>query len=131
MRRPLAALSISLAFTACSGNDAGLPARYRRMAVPLERLRSAEARERGRVLFTAHCALCHGERGDGRGLRAAGFARSPANLTDSSWRRRATARRVFFVIREGVRGTPMPGWPSFEDGEAWDVVAYVLSLGPP
>jgi high-affinity iron transporter len=94
-----------------------------------ERLHSAAARERGRRLFLAHCALCHGERGDGHGMRSAGFAKPPANFTDPAWRRRSTPRRVFFAIREGLRGTPMPSWASLSDEEAWDLAAYVLSLG--
>jgi high-affinity iron transporter len=97
--------------------------------VPEARLRSAEARESGRELFLANCALCHGERGDGHGRRSAGFAKAPANFTDPAWRRAATARRVFFAIREGLRGTPMPAWSTFSDDETWDLVAYVLSLG--
>jgi high-affinity iron transporter len=130
MRWPLAALSISLTFTACSGVDSDLPPPYRGVAVPVERLRSAEARARGRALFTANCALCHGEHGDGRGQRAAGFARPPANFTDPDWRRRTTPRRVFYVVREGVRGTPMPAWTFLGEEDTWDLVAYVLSLGP-
>jgi high-affinity iron transporter len=131
MKRPLAALSILLASTACSRPDSDLPPRYRQLAVPGERLRSAEARARGRSLFVAHCALCHGDQGDGRGLRGSGFSRPPADFTDPDWRSRATPRRVFFVIREGLRGTPMPAWGFLDDGDVWDLTAYVLSLGGP
>ena len=130
MRRLVAALAISLTFTACRGEDATLPPAYRRVEVPTEKLRSADARARGRVLFAANCALCHGETGDGHGQRAAGFAKAPANFTDPYWRRGVTPRRVFFVIREGLRGTPMPSWGYLSEGETWDLVAYVLSLGP-
>jgi mono/diheme cytochrome c family protein len=130
MRRLLSALTISLTLTACRGPDADLPEAYRRVAVPEARLGSPEARARGRALFAADCALCHGERGDGRGRRSSGFAKVPANFTDPAWRRGATPRRVFFAIREGVHGTPMPSWRWLSEGETWDLVAYVLSLGP-
>ena len=130
MRRPLAALTISLTLTACRGPDSGLPEAYRRVVVPEARLASPEARGRGRALFAANCALCHGERGDGRGMRSSGFAKAPASFVDPAWRRGATPRRVFFAIREGVRGTPMPSWDWLSEDEAWDLVAYVLSLGP-
>jgi high-affinity iron transporter len=73
--------------------------------------------------------LCHGERGDGHGQRASGFAKPPADFTDPYWRQRATPRRVFYAVREGVRGTAMPSWDWLSDDEAWDLVAYVLSLG--
>jgi len=129
MRRLLSALTISLTLTACRGPDSDLPEAYRRVDVPEVRLRSAEARANGRALFAANCVLCHGERGDGHGLRSAGFAKAPANFTDPAWRRTATPRRVFFAIREGVHGTPMPSWKWLNESETWDLVAYVLSFG--
>ncbi|HSD67581.1 MAG TPA: cytochrome c [Vicinamibacteria bacterium] len=130
MRRLLAALTISLTLTACRRPESDLPEAYRRVEVPEARLISPGARERGRALFLADCALCHGERGDGHGARSSGFAKAPANFTDPAWRRRATPRRVFFAIREGVRGTPMPSWKWLSESETWDLVAYVLFLGP-
>jgi mono/diheme cytochrome c family protein len=130
MKRLLSALTLSLTFTACSGPDSGLPEAYRRIEVPGARLRASEARASGRRLFLANCVLCHGERGDGHGMRSAGFAKPPANFTDPAWRRGVTPRRVFFAIREGVHGTPMPSWKWLGDDETWDLVAYVLSLGP-
>jgi high-affinity iron transporter len=130
MKRLLAVLTLSLTFTACRGGDSDLPEAYRRLKVPEARLRSPEARTRGRALFAASCALCHGERGDGRGLRSSGFAKAPADFSNPAWRRQARPRRVFFAIREGLRGTPMPAWSSLSDDETWDLTAYVLSLGP-
>ncbi len=44
-----------------------------------------------------------------------------------------TPKRAFYVIREGVRGTPMPAWKILNEDQSWDLVAYVLSvteLGP-
>lgn len=106
-----------------------LPPEYRRLEVPTAVLASSEARARGRVAFLRHCALCHGERGDGGGVRRSALDKPPADLTLPSWRSRATPRRVFFVLREGVRGTPMPAWPGLSEAETWDLVAYVLTLG--
>jgi mono/diheme cytochrome c family protein len=130
MRRLLSALTISLTFTACRGPDSDLPEAYRRLDVPGVRLGSPEARASGRALFLANCALCHGVRGDGRGARSSGFAKAPANFAHPTWRRGTTPRRVFFAIREGVHGTPMPSWKWLSEDETWDLVAYVLSLGP-
>jgi mono/diheme cytochrome c family protein len=129
MRRLATALAISLTFTACRGADSDLPEAYRRIDVPGEHLRAPETIARGRRLFAENCVLCHGERGDGHGRRASGFAKPPADFTDPYWRRRATPRRVYFAIREGVRGTPMPSWRALGDEEIWDLVAYVLTIG--
>jgi mono/diheme cytochrome c family protein len=44
-----------------------------------------------------------------------------------------TPRRVYYVIREGIRGTPMPAWKTLDAEQTWDLVAYVMSvaeLGP-
>ena len=91
---------------------ADLPEPYRSIAVPEERLRSAEARAHGRALFLQHCALCHGERADGRGVRQQALSTPPRDFTDPAWRARTSPRQVFHVIREGSPGTPMPAWKS-------------------
>jgi mono/diheme cytochrome c family protein len=106
-----------------------LPPPYRRLEVPRERLASAEARQRGRLLFLSQCALCHGEHADGRGLRREGLSSPPRDFTDPTWRRRSSPRRVFYTIREGLKGTPMPAWKTLDDGQIWDLTAYLLSAG--
>ena len=127
MRRAiLIALLISLGLSACS-RDGDLPEPYRRLKVPPGLLDSTAARENGRKLFLTSCALCHGEKADGRGVRRKGLSVPPRDFTNPSWRSGTKPRRVFFVIREGVRGTPMPGWKSFSDAQTWDVVSFLLS----
>jgi high-affinity iron transporter len=108
-------------------NPSGLPDEYTDVEVPEARLDSVAARARGRRLFVEHCAICHGERADGQGPRR-NLSRQAANLADQAWRARMTPRRAFYVIREGVRGTPMPAWKVLNEDEAWDLVAYVLSV---
>lgn len=115
------------AFSSCSSPDGQLPLEYRAVAVPEARLATAAARRSGRELFVTHCVLCHGERADGRGVRA-NLSSPPADFTDRHWRARATPRYVYFRVREGVRGTPMPSWRALPEGELWDLVAYVLSV---
>ncbi len=129
MRRALFAAFCLAALPACNP-DADLPESYRRLEVPPGLLDSPAARERGRALYLTACVLCHGEKGDGRGVRREGLSKSPRDFTDSEWRYRTTPRHVFFAIREGIHGTPMAGWKSFTDGQTWDLVAYVLSLAP-
>jgi high-affinity iron transporter len=126
MRRLLpAAGTLLLGLWAC--NPTGLPAEYRNARVPEGSLRSAQARSRGRALFLEHCAICHGERADGRGPRH-NLSQQAADFTNSAWRARMTPRRAFYVIREGVRGTPMPAWKILSEDQGWDLVAYVLSV---
>jgi high-affinity iron transporter len=114
---------------ACGGPDRDLPAAYRRMVVPEAALSDPAVRARGRTLFLEHCALCHGDRGDGHGVRREGLSQPPRDFTSAAWRASTSPRRVFFAIREGLAGTPMPGWKSLSEQDAWDMTAYVLSLG--
>jgi high-affinity iron transporter len=117
-----------LPFMGCSGVDRDLPPAYRRVEVPQARLDSAAAVRHGHQLFLEHCALCHGQRGDGHGERAEGLSTKPADFTSPAWRRQVSPRRVFYTIREGVHGTAMPSWKALDESDAWDLAAYVLSV---
>jgi mono/diheme cytochrome c family protein len=130
-RPPFAILAVALALglAACAGPDADLPISYRFVEVPRERLADPAAAERGAALFREHCAICHGERADGRGVRGSTMAHPPADLTRPDWRRGRTPRRLYFGISEGVRGTPMPAWKAtLEPDEIWDLAAHLLAL---
>jgi len=93
---------------------------------PQEPPASPLARERGRILFRRHCALCHGMNADGHGARAFALDRRPADFTSPAWR--ADAARVRATIRDGLRGTPMPAWPTLTVDEVDDLTGYLLSV---
>lgn len=123
-----AALLTWLVLPGCSDVDRDLPRAYRGVAVPAG-LGSEAARDRGRALFLQHCALCHGVRGDGHGQRREGLDVPPRDFTEPRWHDGSSPRRVFFVIREGIAGTPMAGWKSLSERDAWDLTAFILSIG--
>ena len=126
-----AALAASLSPSGCSLGDHDLPSPYRRLEVPAEALVSRETRNQGRVIFHLHCVLCHGELGDGQGVRARDLSPQPRNFTDAEWQSRTDARRIYYAIAEGRRGTAMPSWkPTLNPSEIWSLVAYVRTLGP-
>ena len=130
MRRLLLiGLSMCLVSPGCADPDGDLPREYRRQTVPEALLASDEARRKGERLFLQNCALCHGERGDGHGIRREGLTRLPRDLTSTAWRRSTSPRRVFYAIREGLPSTPMPNWKALSEQDAWNMTAYVLSLG--
>jgi len=80
---------------------------------------TAQEVARGRSLFEAQCAYCHGADGDGgRG----------ANLARPALRRAPTDEALFRVVNRGVPGTSMPG-NAMSARETWQVVAFVRSLG--
>lgn len=118
-----------LALSACSAENATTSTiDYDQVDVPIARLSSDDARKRGRLIFEQHCALCHGARADGNGVRSKGLSGKPANFTSTDWRNSVTPISVFRVVSEGKRGTSMPAWPTLTDDQKWDVIAYVLSV---
>jgi len=97
--------------------------------IPSGLFASHEASERGRTLFVEHCAICHGQAGDGHGARGVGMDPSPADLTVPPWSDSASAGQTYRAIHDGVQGTAMPSWLILTDQQIWDLVAYIHSLG--
>jgi len=111
--------AIPFAFSAC---ERAAP------EVPAGLLTSRQAQEAGSAIFAANCAICHGVRGDGHGLRREGMTPPPANLTLLTWSDPTRASRVYQAIRNGISGTAMTSWPTLSDPEVWNVVSYIYSL---
>ena len=126
--RWIAAVALVMAASCGPSVDRDLPSAYRDVAVPPGLLESKDARARGAVIFEKNCAICHGVRGDGHGLRSQTLSGRPRDFTDRSWRERTSPRHVYHAIREGVSGTAMPSWRSLSEEQSWDLVAWVLSL---
>jgi mono/diheme cytochrome c family protein len=128
-RRIAIIIPMLLVWPGCADVDRGLPREYRGIEVPSTWLASKEAQGRGAALFRESCALCHGERGDGRGVRREGLTTQPRDFTRPDWRASTSPRRVFFAIREGRHGTAMPSWKALSERDSWALTAHVLSLG--
>jgi len=126
--KAMGALLMSLALLGCSAEVSRFSVDYDNVEVPVAQLSSDEARARGRTLFKEKCALCHGDRADGNGVRSKGLSGKPVNFGSADWRSNTTAIAVFEVLSEGKRGTSMPAWPTLSDGQKWDLIAYVLSV---
>ncbi|MFN0108629.1 MAG: c-type cytochrome [Blastocatellia bacterium] len=81
---------------------------------------SFEDLARGKRLYVAQCALCHGIEGvGGRGTA----------LNQPNSRRVSTLTSVVFIIKNGILGTDMPAIWNLGDDEARLIAAYVLTLG--
>ena len=92
-------------------------------------------RELGKEVFEAHCAGCHGQRGDGAGPAATFLWPLPRDFTAGVFKFRTTPSGVLptdgdlvRTITRGVRWTAMPTWHEVPEKERLAVVAYVKTL---
>ncbi|MDQ2763050.1 MAG: cytochrome c [Pseudomonadota bacterium] len=76
--------------------------------------------------FAAHCAVCHGAPGVPRGEIAEGLYPQPPNLalTVNDY----TASQLFWIVKNGIKMTGMPGWSDHTDAEIWATVAFIQKL---
>jgi len=83
--------------------------------------------EAGAQLFKDNCSLCHGVKGKGDGIGAAGLTVKPANFTDAKLLALETDGSLFWKMSEG-RG-PMPTWKDIlSETERWQLVNYLRKL---
>lgn len=85
----------------------------------------------GQALFAAQCSSCHGAEGKADGPAAKGLTPAPANFHDAARMQTLTPYKVFNTTTFGIKGTPMPGFPSLSDAERWSVAFFVFSLRQP
>lgn len=87
----------------------------------------AASLEKGKKLYVANCADCHGEKGDGKGSAGAGLKPPPANFTDKAMMTEHTDGALHWAITEG--GGAMPSFSkSLSDEDRWDVVNYIRTF---
>lgn len=88
-----------------------------------------ESVSRGHKKFTELCLTCHADYGRRDTFRWDdwGTVVRPANLTVSSYRGGRRPVDIYWRVRSGINGTPMPATPSdqLKDDEVWDIVNFV------
>jgi len=115
------------------GQDAWIaPPAEQAKANPLPPTR--EGLRRGRTLFLAHCATCHGKGGKGDGPTAAFGMVTPRDLTALAVQARLSDGEMFWKISKGRRLGGEVLMPASEEKIAgedlWRVVLFVRSLRP-
>lgn len=70
----------------------------------------ASSHARGEMLYTLHCAKCHGDEGHGDAEGAEKLIPPPRDFARRPWRFEPTAASIERVIREGIPGTAMPAF---------------------
>jgi len=112
------------AFLAEHARDLATPAAAKKMKNPLgpTPLDIAEGRDH----FADHCAICHANNGSGKTEMGRNMyppapdmrERETQDLTDGE---------LFYIIKNGIRFTGMPGWGG-EDEDNWKLVLFIRRL---
>lgn len=98
---------------------------------------AAQDAEAGGRIYDRWCAECHGAEGEGDGPSATYMLPRPRDFVSARYQVRTTAtgalptdEDLLRVIRDGIPGTTMPGWPNLSSRQQRDVVAYLKTLSP-
>ncbi len=90
----------------------------------------------GQRLYQDKCAICHGEKGDGRGEAAYLLYPRPRDFTQPIFKIRSTPsgslptdEDLFRTISEGMAGTAMPPWKDeLSENERWALVYFLKTF---
>ena len=87
-----------------------------------------ESLQAARAAYTGSCSQCHGAAGDGRGaFGAASFP--PATDLTSSTAKALSDGQVYFIIKNGLGFTAMPGYrDQYSDEQIWGLVSFIRAL---
>ena len=129
--RPLAILTL-FAILIAGGLSAINASRNWRATAAAKRLKNpvpstADSVAAGKQAYGEHCSNCHGEKGDGRGEKAAELSVAPGDFTDAAAMRRRTDGELFWQITRGR--LPMPAFEDkLSDQERWQLVDYIRTF---
>ncbi len=91
----------------------------------------------GRAAYRIYCVGCHGEKGDGNGKAALFLHPRPRNFTLAHFKFRTTRSGKLptdddlkRTIREGLKGSAMPGWDFLPVQTVTALVAYLKTFSP-
>ncbi len=82
----------------------------------------AEARDH----FADHCGICHANNGSGKTQINSGLYPPAPDMREKETQD-LTDGEIFYIIKNGIRFTGMPGWGG-EDEENWNLVLFIRHL---
>jgi mono/diheme cytochrome c family protein len=113
-----------------------IPAAYANAHIPTEVWTDAKMIAKGKEIYAAKCALCHGEKGDGKGPGAVTLPLKPADLTEGKMVAEMPGNFWVWRVSEGglvepfkSKGSVMPAWKGeLSMNDRWAVIAYAHTL---
>lgn len=88
---------------------------------------SAESQTHAKMMFGIDCAMCHGEKGNGKGDLVADMHLSMKDLTDPAALKDMPDGQLFYIIKNGKGKMPAEG-DRANDEAVWNLVIYVRSF---
>jgi len=83
--------------------------------------------ERGRILYSLHCAMCHGADGQGNGPVGLALINRPSNLGSDVVQVKADGT-LFLTISNGIEGKMPALNENLNVRERWDLVNYIRTI---
>ena len=91
---------------------------------------TSESVARGKLIYLANCASCHGADGAGDGPEGSGMLPAPGAIGLSVTG--MTDPQLQYLVTNGLAGTKMPSFATtLSENERWDLVNYLHSRWPP
>jgi mono/diheme cytochrome c family protein len=91
---------------------------------------SPQSLARGKALFAADCAVCHGDAGRGDGLAGKGLVPPPRDFTSpQGWVNGHQLPGIYKTLSEGVKGSSMAAFTVLLPRDRMALAHYVQSLG--
>jgi cytochrome c oxidase cbb3-type subunit 2 len=89
----------------------------------------------GEIIYMENCAVCHGRKGDGKGLAADRLKTKPRDFTTGQYKFQSTPsgslpldEDIFRTISQGVRTTSMLAQLHLSERERWAVTEYLKTF---
>ena len=104
------------------------------MPVRVSGMNHARRLTRGEQLFDVHCAVCHGQEGNGRGTASPYLFPPARDFGDGRFRLVSTTngvpldRDLVDTLRRGMPGSAMPAWDWLPEEDLWCLAAQVRRL---
>jgi mono/diheme cytochrome c family protein len=89
---------------------------------------TTESLARGKKVYAIDCALCHGDKGDGKGDMSSDI-KNITDFTNPNVQKNATDGEWFYIIRKGKGDMPPEDEGRAKKEEVWNLVNYVRSFG--
>jgi mono/diheme cytochrome c family protein len=113
-----------------------VPAAYANAHVPDHVWTDPQMIAKGKAIYAAKCAVCHGDKGDGKGPGAVNLPLKPADLTDARMVAHMPGNFWVWRVSEGglvepfkSKGSVMPAWKAeLSLNDRWAVIAYAHTL---